>query len=603
MPEAVRGIFDRIGRPNAFSWQVAAIAVFPSIVLVLAGPWTRAGGSPLPWIVIAVLSNGIATVAMVPFRLTVLRSAGRPSRPILTLFAFALAGVIRGVSIGQIAFQQGMLPTSEAGHRVVSGALAGVVYLSIIALMVQSVLDHADSTRRLAAERARLAAATAKSRSELERITAEIVERVRSQMIGRLSATVAGLEGERGRVADGARALSSLIDGTLKPLVDEITSRSALPQPLPVESEPAAGGMRGSLFSDATTVRPISPLVTATALSLAGSVSFVPLIGLPGMLLGGVLVWLGLALMFRLSMLVMRPASGALGPVARAVVLTLLLEISGLATTAIVVAAWDAVGLDLEPRIDAGLLAASPLVVVLVGWGIAITAAWDRRAHEIGSETAAAVESLRTQEANLARELAVERDRLARFVHGPVQDHLIAAWTLLERGGEGRPGDRELGEAATLIGEAIELLEERIMASAGSPAPAATVEDLVRGYATVWDGLVEISCVVEEAAQARLSADHRAAGAVGEVIREAIANAARHARSEAVRVSVACGEMGTVVVTVDAEGSAGGGRPTAAAQPRRRGLGSETLDQFTSSWQLEVLERGSRLTAVVTSSG
>lgn len=593
--------FERLGRPNAFTWQVAAVAFIPSVILVLAGPWARSGGSPLPWMGIALLSSAAATAAMLPLRATLLPAGERPSRPVLTLVAFALAGLIRSLLIGQIAYSVGLLPDPEIGQRALGGCLSGVVYLSIIALMVQSVRDHADSSDRLAEEQARLAAVTAGSRAELERLSAEIVERVREQMLNRLESVVLALTDAGSRHAGGAQSIAQLIDSTLKPLVDEITSRPAHPAFRGPAAGPGRIVGRLSLFSDTTMIRPISPGSTAGAIALAGSASFVPLAGPARMFAASAVVGVGLALMLRLCVVPMNWARRSLGPIGRAAILTVLLELSGLIVTALVLLLWSVLGLTLDRQVNISLMAASPLVLVLVGWGIAVTAAWNRRADEIDSEIAAAIESLKAQNSRIASEVAVERDRLARFVHGPVQAHLISAWGRLERGDGQLPDDEDLTGAAVQIGEAIRLLEERITDPRGEEESVATVGDLVAGYARVWEGLVDIGCSVEPGAQSLLLEDPVAASAVGEIIREGIANAARHARSERVTVAVTSDGLESVRVVVEAEArvdvsTAAGAGPGASP---RRGLGSSTLDDLTGSWQLEMLGSGSRLTAEV----
>ena len=326
----MRDLLERIGRPNSFTWQVAAIAIVPSLLIVLAGPWARSGGSPLPWIGFALCGTAVATVLMLPFRATVLKAGDRPARTLITLIAFALAGAVRGVIIGQLASSAGLLPHPETGQRIVGGALCGLVSLSIIALMVQSVRDHADSSRRLAAQRARLAIARASVRTELNRVSAEIVERVRMQMIARLETVAEVLGGAGGRFADGAQSIVGLIDSTLKPLVDEISSRPAEWNVDLSESEGPDDWDRRALLRDTTLISPINPAVTAVAIALVSGASFIPLAGPLRMAAASAVVLTELRLLLALCIGPMKRAARTLGALQRAVVLTLLVEICGL---------------------------------------------------------------------------------------------------------------------------------------------------------------------------------------------------------------------------------------------------------------------------------
>lgn len=593
-------LFDRLGRPNAFTRRVAAFALIPSLLLVLGGPWARVGGSLPLWLGIAVLGNVVATCAMVPIRLTILKRGDRPSRPITTLAAFAAAGLIRGVVVGQVGHAAGLLGTAEVQLRVVSGSLVGLFLLPIIALMVQSVSDHSELVSLLDSEKARLSAVRAESGATLARLNGEVVDRVLGQITIRLQAIASSMQAVGSGQRDGGAAVARLIDDVVKPLVSDMDSRRdawAAPHP---SAAPPPSVSKTALFADATLIKPVDPPVIVGACALAGTTTLFPLAGGVGKFIPAAAVaWSVLFICLSVLKAPMRRASRSLGAPGRAVALTVLLELAGLVTVVAVLMLWAALGRGLDTRTQLSLLAASPLILITVGWGIALTAAWNRRAVEIDSELAATVESLKAQVAQIETEADVERERLSRFVHGPVQDQLIAAWAQLE-GVDGSPPDEaHAAAAADLIAGALQMLSERITSGESTGGGPPTVEQLIAEYAHVWAGVVEIKCDVSLRAQAQLTRDPLAAVAVGEVIREGIANAARHSRSRHIAVTVDCEAQGSVQVVVAADMPLGMPNPSSGSSEveGRRGLGSRVLDQVTKSWRLELDEAQSRLFA------
>ena len=594
---------QRIGRPNAFSVPVAVLAVFPSILLVLSGPWAKFGGSLWKWAAIAVVAHGIAMLAMVPLRLTFLKAGDRPSRPTLTFAAFGLAGLVRALAIGQLAFAADLLPSAEVGQRVVGGTLAGLVYLSILALIVEAVRAHSDSISRLRLERTQLLSARSSSGEQLERVSAEIKQRVRDEIVGRLNAIAASVAGNARSGESEREAVVGLIDSKLKPLAAEIAVRPTGWQAQFSEVTTVDRRPSDSLLADAVRIRPVSPLAASVALTLVTGVSSVRLVGAPLAFAGAAALFPVLLGLLTVCRAVVTALGRRLGAGARVIVLTVTFELVGLIAVTAVIGFWRVVGDQSLGRTQDVLIATAPLLVVFICWGMAVAAAWNRRAAEIDSELEATVELLRLEVSLIGREVDAERERLARFVHGPVQDRLLAAWSLLAASDGGIPASGQIAQATELITEAVELVSEG--AEFGDTVQQQfAITALIDEFALVWGGVVEVSGVVSDPAEELLRQDASAAAAVGEVIREGVANAVRHQRSKQVHVSVGTTREGLVEVAVEADSNsdvlvAATATPAATATAARRGLGSQNLDRLTQGWQLDLNATGSRLSATV----
>lgn len=505
--------------------------------------------------------------------------------------------------IGLLAFAAGLLPSAELGQRVVGGTLAGLVYLSILAVLVEAVRAHSDSINRLRVERTRLLSARVSSGDQLERVSGELKERVRDEIIGRLNAIAAAVAGNASCGEREREAVVDVIDSNLKPLAAEIAVRpggwqAQLPEVVTLDRRPT-----DSLLADAVRIRPVSPVPASAALTLVTGVSSVRLVGAPLALATAVGLYPLLLGLLSLCRVAVAATGRRLGVGAMVVLLTVSFELVGLLAVAAVIAFWLVAGDQSLGRTEAVLVATAPLLVVFICWGIAVAAAWNRRAAEIDSELESTVELLRLEVSMIGREVDAERERLARFVHGPVQDRLLAAWALLAAGDVNVPATSQIAQATELITEAVGMIDAG--AEFGEDAPDQfTIAALIDEFAVVWDGVVEVSGAVSDAADALLRQDASAAAAVGEVIREGVANAVRHQRSKRVQVSVGTAGAGLVQVLVEADSishglAAGAGAPSSDAGSSRRGLGSQNLDRLTTRWQLDLTATGSRLAATV----
>jgi len=105
--------------------------------------------------------------------------------------------------------------------------------------------------------------------------------------------------------------------------------------------------------------------------------------------------------------------------------------------------------------------------------------------------------------------------------------------------------------------------------------------------ASLWRGLANVTIAIDPAIAQRHGP---LANDVGAVIEEGIANAIQHGSASVITVELTERDD-TVVITITDDGTGPGHGPAA--------LGSQFLDRITTSWSLEPIPQGARLTAML----
>lgn len=157
-----------------------------------------------------------------------------------------------------------------------------------------------------------------------------------------------------------------------------------------------------------------------------------------------------------------------------------------------------------------------------------------------------------------------------RLLHGPVQNAMHAALLKLRT-----------GDPTIVIQDVIDSLSQRI-ALAGLGGTARNGEPgLPVSFAELhelWEGVANVSVVIDEQAIKLLDADLPATAIAFDVASEMSSNAIRHGRASVVKIEIRH-EQDILAVLVEDNGA----RPLL---PRRKGIGSEFLESCSVSWGL-----------------
>ncbi|MGI9186164.1 MAG: hypothetical protein ACR2J9_01360, partial [Gaiellales bacterium] len=211
--------FSRIGGPAAITrWSFLLTgAIIGGAALLVASPAAAAGAAGERLLVAAAgLVGGMVVLALA--RLAVLPSRPRAARPWLALTAYACAGAAQG--IGVVAARTGLgLTVSEPLALVAGRALAAVVWLAVVAVLVDDVRRHAFRLAELEGRLVELAASVERDRAFVtERAQADSV--LLAPLRQTLDAIVSrlGAGPEQARVLAEVEELRGIVEREVRPL-------------------------------------------------------------------------------------------------------------------------------------------------------------------------------------------------------------------------------------------------------------------------------------------------------------------------------------------------------------------------------------------------
>jgi signal transduction histidine kinase len=229
------------------------------------------------------------------------------------------------------------------------------------------------------------------------------------------------------------------------------------------------------------------------------------------------------------------------------------------------------------------ILASVPvvLIAVVIGGLRAVAARW-RLTQTI---LARANEDLAWEVAKTQDVLWQERRSMARALHGPLQSAMRAGAQQLsamssDPGLESSP-QAVLDRVRQAVSDAVQPVGEQV-----------ALVDHLDSLQRTWSGVCEVITSVSSECVDRLSADRVCRSAAMDILTEAVANAAIHAKAEHIFVSMVVAQDRSLVIEVQADGQISSNEPVP-------GLGSRILDDVCLEWQLELADDTSKLRAVL----
>ncbi|GAB2642613.1 hypothetical protein ABI214_13500 [Prescottella soli] len=258
----------RIGGSAAvtrWSWILTA----PFAVTVM-GSYSAARG-PADWptyFSVAVMVHLILGVALLFAWLTVLRPNRTRARPAVAIAVFALLGAMRPFLLDALIGVQGV-PTDprSMGVRLIINVTTGIVALSLVAILVDSVREHNAVMRRLRAARTALDT----QRRVDEEYLAGLGQRCADDLAARIDAALAQTDRASVDAERDARLLRGISEDIVRPM-SHVLFDDATPPPEPASPPPTLTRrerVRGVLQA----VRP-APLVLPVVLYTAVILTF-----------------------------------------------------------------------------------------------------------------------------------------------------------------------------------------------------------------------------------------------------------------------------------------------------------------------------------------
>lgn len=566
----LRRAWVRLGQPSTLSLRVAIfyLPVGAAGPLLLDRP--RFGGSLATWLAVTLAAQAVLTLALVASGRVVHRG-GTASRPVATLLAIFISVLLRGMVLVLSANEVSRGAPSEYRYRVVGALFVQAAFLVVIAQALNAWREHAALMADLEERRARLIDLDGSMADRLEWMQAELVQRVRSTIVPRITEVTVALDAVAhglDKAASIAR-LTALVENEVRPLSQRLSAGEEMYPD--VQSGPVQSAVHRRAVPDRM---------------LVGS---------------AVLPWLGGFLIFggalTAAVRYLEPLSGLLFILAMSATMVL-----GLLVARLLLSGWLArtpivalVAIPIPAIIAFATVEALARTHVVPVAGLQYSAVWlgviigaasfGYQAVSVGR--AATEQELRETVEQLQRSISLLRQncwviqrRLGYVMHGSVQGALHAAAMRLSESGP--PDPALIATIHTDINGALARLDLDSVAMV-------SVQDSLRDIASLWEGECEISWFVTEGADAAIVRSRTLAECVVEIAREAVSNAIRHGRAQEISVDMSLAEGFLVVCSSD------DGTSTAPAGPP--GLGSRMLDETCVRWVRKRIDGSTVLTA------
>lgn len=555
----------RTGGPNAITVWSWWITLPLALLISLSG--AREIGAPLGLWLSLVLAVQIALIVpLLLARATYLSARPRPSRPVVALLTFATLGALRQAALGAIAWEMGYGAAGALiGPWALTGAIYGVVALSVIAIVVDSARDHASTMERLRVLRTSL--------DDVTRMESETLAELEAQYLADAElAVMAALDEVRrtdpSSTEQASRDLRDIADAVVRPLSHRLADDDAWAPP--ANSRVPAGPRPGRAASVLATVQPVAPLGPVLLLEGAGLPFMLtrlgPMPALLNLLVGGAVLYAATAWVHRRGLL-----SG--GAVRRVIVLAVAYVACAALACAAVFACFTAFGW--ATAFLAVVLVVYPLLALALSAAAAIEG--QRRVMEDDAEVLAVRQAQVVD--RLRIRIASARRRIVQALHSSVQAEIIATALALARSADSGPATGE-----------IDALAVRVSVALRGPAPDVPIAEDARTrldeFAALWEGVLAVNYSSSDDVWQMLDVDNTLQNAVTDVVAEALTNAVRHGGSSWAHVTF------TVTPSQLAVDVTSGGQLGVATRP---GLGTRTIADASSRWDLSEVDDGVRL--------
>lgn len=564
--------FQNAAGPITFRNRTLALFAIPSFSIVLLSNPARLGGSFIEWFLIACLAYLVTVIVLLGFRATVLPQSDRKPNWWLTVFAFLVAGVVRGLAVWLVGREWGIVPESDLLFRMASGFLLVLGGMSTLAIYEASRIKQEEQLSALHLQTTRLDELRGGIRERIRISQDELIEKVRAI----LQPIVAQLRTDL-KSADSKSAVSTIqnaVDQLVRPLSREMGAAG---------SDFEKSLVDGARATSASRIRGTWPKqVQVSSMMVPALAVFATMTTAPG----------------PLALYV--PASTLAAFLTVTLIVFVVFQLARLSTMALWLPVWAGFLICVVPAIVAPAL--SKTVLDSLGW-VTPAANWFQFSLALAATVVIAflMQLIRTQRAGheqqlrtvvhdlsvlnsqLRQEVWFNRRRTAAVLHGPIQASLYAS-------------AMRINPSEKLSPEMVEAVERDIataLAKLDGSNMIEPFESVMTQIQEVWEGVAEVRIETISAELNDLFANNPTASSCSlEIIREAVSNAVKHGKASIIEVSVR--PTGQTFLSLEVRNN---GKMVTAN--KRDGYGSEILDEVAFEWSLENLPAGVILKALV----
>ena len=552
-PTAKR-LFQQVGSRYALSNPVLLLFLIPAFGVGIIFDQTRSD-STFEYRLISATIGYIATIVPLLIARIFLPNKPRPSRPALLMVVFALAGLIRGLTLLEVSILSGQFQEGEILYRLVGGPLFTLISLILNAIVVSNYARHKEALSMLAAERLRLqvrsAGVLARVQQQQEELSAKVESLIRPA-IRKIQETLAS--------ASSAAVIGSLRDAAdevIRPLSREVAEGQ---DDLNFENEPAAVRVKSALPKRVILGEFLIPFWAAT-MSIGLLVSSTVLLEEPAMTL--IVLTLIFALIFGFGRIVQA--------------LTYKLEIPTLAAWVLVPLVYTfplSAFFVLKPILNMQSTDAQVFTMLFFEWSLGLLLFFAQLVQLQRRETTERLKDVNRQleviSSRLSQELWLNRKRMAALLHGPIQAALYASAMGMAQTNNPTP------DYLTKVQKDIETALEQL--NNPNRLESETLLSVLNQIKELWSGSVEVEIEIPTELELAITNEPLTCEATIELARELVTNSIKHGQASKVKVTINQIDPTRFSVEVTDNGKA-------LVEGATPGYGTKVLNELSLNWE------------------
>ncbi len=552
-PTAKR-LFQQVGSRYALSNPVLLLFLIPAFGVGIIFDQTRSD-STFEYRLISATIGYIATIVPLLIARIFLPNKPRPSRPALLMVVFALAGLIRGLTLLEFSILSGQFQEGEILYRLVGGPLFTLIALILNAIVVSNYARHKEALSMLAAERLRLQVRSAGVLARVQQQQEELSEKVESLIrpaIRKIQETLASASS-----AAVIRSLRDAADEVVRPLSREVAEGQ---DDLNFENEPAAVRVKSALPKRVILGEFLIPFWAAT-MSIGLLVSSTVLLEEPAMTL--IVLTLIFALIFGFGRIVQA--------------LTYKLEIPTLAAWVLVPLIYAfplSAFFVLKPILNMQSTDAQVFTMLFFEWSLGLLLFFAQLVQLQRRETTERLKDVNRQleviSSRLSQELWLNRKRMAALLHGPIQAALYASAMGMAQ--TNNPTPDYLAKVQKDIETALEQLNNP------NRLESETLLSVLNQIKELWSGSVEVQIEIPAELELAITNEPLTCEATIELARELVTNSIKHGQASKVKVTINQIDPTRFSVEVTDNGKA-------LIEGATPGYGTKVLNELSLNWE------------------
>lgn len=520
MEQISRNPLRLLGGNYTLNWRNHALFAIPAFVSAASFDYERLGGDPALWLMVAAIGFSVTVFVIESLRPLVTRFQSVFARALLASLVLLFAGFVRGLTIFLVGNAVEIIPEQDLFFRLLGGPIFVLSVYILTSSILEGYLNYRKQLGSLTQELVRLERSRTTYAQDLQRVNREQRARVRELLAAPMWELQKKLKSAKdpSGLQDALLSMQAINNDVVRPLSHELGTTTIRVrdnfdsgQNLPLSA----------VLPERIRLKKVQslPLLLTVILSVGLNAQIgtsTPLQGLTVVLSATALIvpffWLeqntyGLLKLPRVLATILSLGSGFLSGAVAGYIVTYL----GLSATENF---WWQAGI---------YLVITKLIVLSFG---IFDLSW-RKTIAARSEVA---EELKRLNSRLRQQLWLGQKSLAMELHGSVQGTLHALASRLSK--MKQPDLKEIDEILSLIRESLRRIEKEDYLAGGN---LLTLLDDLRD---LWEGTVEISWNMSEAADRLLDEDLGLARCVFEVIREAVTNSVKHGDATAVDINL-----------------------------------------------------------------